>query len=51
MYKSFKHRKPKVCMDWILDFWTRTPAASGEIWVQVFLTRTGSGLDLDFVIF
>ena len=33
---------------WI--FWTRTPAASGRIRVQVFLTRTGFGLELDFVI-
>ena len=33
---------------WI--FWTQTPAASGRIGIQVFLTRTGPGLDLDFVI-
>ena len=33
---------------WI--FWTRTPAASGRIRIQVVWTRTGSGLDLDFVI-
>jgi len=33
---------------WI--FWTRTPAASGRIRIQVFLTRTGFGLELDFVI-
>ena len=35
----------EVCMDWISDFWTRTPAASGRIRIQVLLTRTGSGLD------
>jgi len=33
---------------WI--FWTRTSAAPGRIRILVFLARTGSELDLDFVI-
>jgi len=33
---------------WI--FWTRNLAVSGRFPIQIFLTRTGSGLDLDFGI-
>ena len=39
------------CMDRILDFLDPGDAASGRIRIQIFLTRTGFGLDLDFVIF
>jgi len=42
----------EVCIAWtrFWIFWTLTPAASGRIRTQVLLTRTGSELDLDFVI-
>jgi len=37
-------------MGWILDFLDPDSAASGRIRIQVFLTRSRSGVDLDFVI-
>jgi len=36
-------------MEWILDFWIRTPAASNRIKSEAFHAAAGVGLDLDFV--
>jgi len=36
-------------MDWILDFWTQTPAASNRIKSEAFHAAARIGLDLDVV--
>jgi len=35
-------------MNWILDFWIRTPVASNSIRGEVFFPVAGSGLDFVF---